>query len=168
MKLFNRFVDLVAALVRVICIALATALFVIIIFAIVARYGFGQAISWSEEIPRYLLIWVSFLAGAVCVLRREHVGFDVLFNALPKRSRRVLGVFLNVLVFLFGWVVFLYGIEFVRDFGSDMMETILFTNYWYYPAMPVSGFLIMLFSVKTLLDEVLRPDAEALTGATID
>jgi TRAP-type C4-dicarboxylate transport system permease small subunit len=168
LKLFDRFVALVAAVVRWVCIVLATLLFIIIIAAIVFRYGFGQAVSWSEEVPRYLLIWVSFLAGAVCVLRREHVGFDVLFNALPRRSRRVLGVCLNVLVFLFGWVVFRYGIDFVRDFGSDMMETILFTNYWYYPAMPVSGFLIMLFSVKVGIDDLTQKDPAALTGATVD
>ena len=56
------------------------------------RYGFGQAVSWTEEVPRYLLIWISFLAAAVGVLNRDHVGFDVLFNALPKPARRVLGV----------------------------------------------------------------------------
>ena len=50
----------------------------------IARYGFGQAVSWTEEVPRYLLIWISFLAAAVGVLNRDHVGFDVLFNALTK------------------------------------------------------------------------------------
>jgi TRAP-type C4-dicarboxylate transport system permease small subunit len=167
-NVFYRFVDIVAALVRLVCIVLATALFVIIVVAVIARYGFGQAVSWTEEVPRYLLIWISFLAGAVCVLRRDHVGFDVLFNALPPRVRRLLGIFLNVLIFSFGWVMFRYGIVFVHDFGSDLMETISHTNYWYYPAMPVCGLLIMLFSVKTLLDELLRSNAESLTGATID
>jgi hypothetical protein len=64
--------------------------------------------------------------------------------------------------------MFRYGIVFVHDFGGDLMETISYTNYWYYPAMPVCGFLIMLFSVKTLLDELLRSSTESLTGATID
>jgi TRAP-type C4-dicarboxylate transport system permease small subunit len=167
-ELFNRFVALVAATVRLVCIVLATALFVVIVAAVVARYGFGRAVSWTEEVPRYLLIWISFLGSAVCVLRREHVGFDVLFNALPKAMRRVLGVSLSVLVFSFGWVVFRYGIVFVQDFGSDLMETIPYTNYWYYPAMPVSGFLIMLFSVKVIIDEFTGADASALTGATVD
>ena len=83
------------AVARLVCIVLATALFVIVVAAVVARYGFGQAVSWTEEVPRYLLIWISFLGAAVGVLRREHVGFDVLFNALPERVRRVLGVVLE-------------------------------------------------------------------------
>ena len=167
-KLLDRVVNFVAALVRWVCIALATALFIIIVVAVIARYGFDNAVSWTEEVPRYILIWISFLAAASCVLRREHVGFDVLFNALPKTPRRALGIFLNILILLFGWVVFRYGIDFARDFGSDLMETIPYTNYWYYPAMPVSGFLIMLFSFKHIVDELVHGDFESLTGTIVD
>jgi TRAP-type C4-dicarboxylate transport system permease small subunit len=165
---FDRFVALVAAVVRLVCIALTIALFTIVVLAIVFRYGLGQAVSWTEEVPRYILIWISFLAAASCVLRREHVGFDVLFNALPKNIRKVLGTFLSLLIFGFGWVVFWYGITFVQDFGGDLMETIPFTNIWYYPAMPISGFLIMLFSLKVMIDEIVRGDAGALAGSSVE
>jgi TRAP-type C4-dicarboxylate transport system permease small subunit len=166
LKLFDRFVALLASIVRLVCIVLTIALFTIVAVAIVARYGFGQAVSWTEEVPRYLLIWISFLAAASCVLRREHVGFDVLFNALPAPARRVLGTVLSLMILGFGWVVFRYGIVFVQDFGSDLMETIPFTNYWYYPAMPVSGFLIMVFALKLVVDEITRPEAAAITSSS--
>lgn len=168
LQAFDRFVAFIASVVRLFCIMLTIAIFTIVVLAVFFRYGFGQAVSWTEEVPRYLLIWVSFLGAAVCVLRREHVGFDVLFNALPKRIRRALGVFLSLLIFGFGWIVFRYGIVFVQDFGSDLMETIPYTNYWYYPAMPISGFLIMLFSIKVIIDEIVRPEAASLTGQTVD
>jgi TRAP-type C4-dicarboxylate transport system permease small subunit len=168
LKLFDNFVSLLATITRVVCILMTMALFAIVIAAIVARYGFGQAVSWTEEVPRYLLIWISFLAAAVGVLRRDHVGFDVLFNALPTRPRRALGVLLSLLIFGFGWIVFRYGIVFVQDFGSDLMETIPFTNYWYYPAMPICGFLIMVFAFKLIVDEIVRPEAAAITGTSVD
>lgn len=167
LNLFDRFVAVLASVVRMVCIVFATALFVIVIAAVVARYGFGQAVSWTEEVPRYLLIWISFLAAASCVLRREHVGFDVLFNALPVLARRTLGAILSLLVFGFGWIVLRYGIVFVQDFGSDLMETIPYTNYWYYPAMPISGFLIMVFALKVLIDGLVRPEIVGLTGGTV-
>lgn len=167
-RLLDRFVRLVAALVRLACITLATALFIIIVVAVIARYGFDNAVSWTEEVPRYILIWISFLAGASCVLRRDHVAFDVVFNAVPKGPRRWLGFFLNTLVLLFGWVVFRYGIDFVRDFGSDLMETIPYTNYWYYPAMPTSGFLIMLFSFKLIVDDLVYGEPEHKISTSVD
>lgn len=168
LDLLDRFTTLLVAVVRWFCIVVASALFLIVVIAIIARYGFGQAVSWTEEVPRYLLIWISFLAAAVGVIQRDHVGFDVLFNALPKPVRRVLGVTLSVLIFGFGWIVFRYGITFVHDFGGDMMETISHTNYWYYPAMPISGFLIMVFAFKLIVDEIVRPEAAAITGTSVD
>ena len=168
LDLLDRFAALLVAVVRWVCIVLATALFLIVVVAVIARYGFGQAVSWTEEVPRYLLIWISFLAAAVGVLQRDHVGFDVLFNALPRPLRRALGVALSALICGFGWIVFRYGITFVDDFGSDLMETIPFTNYWYYPAMPISGFLMMVFAFKLMVDEIVRPEAAAITGTSVD
>jgi len=168
LDLLDRFATLLVTVVRWFCIVLASLLFIIVVAAVIARYGFGQAVSWTEEVPRYLLIWISFLAAAVGVLQRDHVGFDVLFNALPKPARRVLGVSLSALILMFGWIVFRYGITFVQDFGSDLMETIPYTNYWYYPAMPISGFLIMVFALKLIVDEIVRPEAAAITGTSVD
>lgn len=168
LDLLDRFTDLLVTVVRWVCIVLATILFVIVVAAVVARYGFGAAVSWTEEVPRYLLIWISFLAAAVGVLKRDHVGFDVLFNALPKPVRRVVGVALSAMIFGFGWIVFRYGIAFTADFGDDLMETIPFTNYWYYPAMPVCGFLMLVFAFKLLVDEIVRPEAAAITGTSVD
>ena len=168
LDLLDRFANLLVTAVRWVCIVLASALFIVVVAAVVARYGFGEAVSWTEEVPRYLLIWISFLAAAVGVLNRDHVGFDVLFNALPKPIRRALGVALSALILMFGWVVFRYGITFVQDFGSDLMETIPYTNYWYYPAMPISGLLIMVFAFKLIVDEIVRPEAAAITGTSVD
>lgn len=168
LELLDRFTTLLVTIVRWFCIVVASALFIIVVVAVIARYGFGQAVSWTEEVPRYLLIWISFLTAAVGVLNRDHVGFDVLFNALPKPLRRVLGVTLSALILMFGWIVFRYGITFVQDFGSDLMETIPYTNYWYYPAMPISGFLIMVFALKLIVDEIVRPEAAAITGTSVD
>lgn len=168
LNLLDGFCQLLVTITRWVCIVLAAALFIIVLGAIIARYGFGQAVSWTEEVPRYLLVWISFLAAAVGVLQRDHVGFDVLFNALPPNGRRILGFLLSGLIFMFGWIVFRYGITFVKDFGSDLMETIPFTNYWYYPAMPVSGFLMMVFAFRLMVDEIVRPDGAAITGTSVD
>jgi TRAP-type C4-dicarboxylate transport system permease small subunit len=55
-------------------------------------------------------------------------------------------------MFFFGWIMLWFGIQFVEDFGSDLMESIPFTNIWYYTALPLSGGLIMLFSLRAQLN----------------
>ena len=167
LKLLDQIVARTLTVVRAVCIVQATALFIIVVLAVIGRYVFGRSLTWTEEVPRYLLIWISFLGAAACVARREHVGFDVLFNALPARVRRVLGAAIGALILGFGWIVFRYGIVFVKDFGPDLMETIPYTNYWYYVAVPVSGALIVLFAFKNVVDALLGRH-ESQIGHSVD
>jgi TRAP-type transport system small permease protein len=143
--------------VRLVVIVLATAIFAVVIAAVVARYGVGGAVSWTEEVPRYLLIWIAFLGAAICVDRKEHIAFDILYSRLPRRPRAVLRWAIDLLILAFGFVMFWWGIVFVEDFGGDLMETLPFKNYWYYVVMPISGLLIMLFVARDLLNSLLAP-----------
>ena len=167
LKLLDRAVAWALAGIRVVCIAQATALFLIVVLAVIGRYVFGRSLTWTEEVPRYLLIWISFLGAAAGVANRDHVGFDVLFNAFPAPVRRWLGAFIGLLMLGFGWIVFRYGITFVRDFGPDMMETIPYTNYWYYVAVPICGALLLLFAVRNIVD-ALTCRHESQVGHSVD
>jgi len=156
-QLFNRALDALIRLLRLVVIAMATGIFVIAILAVIGRYVFGGAVSWSEEVPRYLLVWIAFLGAAICVDRKEHIAFDIVYNALPHGIRTILMWLIDLLIFAFGFVMFWWGIVFVEDFGGDLMETIPYKNYWYYVVMPISGFLIMLFTARGLLNAVFQP-----------
>ena len=157
MQLFNRALDGLVRVLRLVIVLQAMAIFVIAVLAVIARYVFGGAVSWSEEVPRYLLIWISFLGAAICVDRKEHIAFDILYSRLPRRPRAVLRWAIDLLILAFGFVMFWWGIVFVEDFGGDLMETIPFKNYWFYVVMPISGLLIMLFVARDLLNSLFAP-----------
>ena len=152
MPAFNRAVDLLSAAVRALILLQAAAIFAIIIVTVVSRYGFNSVLSWSEEVPRYLLIWISFLGAAVCVDLKDHIAFEYLYDRLPARLRVAVRALINVAIFGFGWIMLLYGIRFVQAFGGDFMESIPYTNVWYYTALPVSGALMMLYSLRDQLN----------------
>jgi TRAP-type transport system small permease protein len=165
MSAFNRIVDLIAALVRVVILLQASAIFAIIVFTVISRYVFSFVLSWSEEVPRYLLIWISFLGAAVCVDLKDHIAFDYFYKRFPGGLRAGIEVLINAAMLFFGWIMFFFGIHFVQDFGSDLMESIPFTNVWYYTALPVSGFLIMLFALRSQLDAWLGDGSSGLRDA---
>jgi TRAP-type transport system small permease protein len=152
MSAFNRIVDLIVRIVRVAILLQAAGIFAIIVFTVISRYVFNFVLSWSEEVPRYLLIWISFLGAAVCVDLKDHIAFDYFYKRFSGPLRRAIETLANVAMLFFGWIMFFFGIHFVHDFGSDLMESIPFTNVWYYTALPVSGFLIMLFALRSQLN----------------
>jgi TRAP-type transport system small permease protein len=154
---FDRFVGLVARLTRIVLLLLVAVLFLIVIFTVGSRYIFNYVLSWSEEVPRYLLVWISLLGASLAVYHQEHIGFDYVYARLPERVRIPLRVLLNLGVAAMGVIMLVYGITFTRDFGGDTMESLPYTNIWYYISMPISGALITLF--------VLNQEARVLDAA---
>jgi TRAP-type transport system small permease protein len=152
MRVFNRAVDLLSSVVRIVILVQASAIFVIIVCTVITRYGFNYVLSWSEEVPRYLLIWISFLGAAACVDLKDHIAFDYLYQRFPRRLRAAVRLLINAAIFGFGWIMLVYGIRFVEAFGGDFMESIPFTNVWYYTSLPVSGALIMLYTLRDQLN----------------
>jgi TRAP-type C4-dicarboxylate transport system permease small subunit len=129
-------------------------IFVIVLFTVFSRYLFNYVASWSEEVPRYLLVWIGFLGAALAVRQKEHIGFDYVFNRLPDRPRRVLQFLLNLGIAYIGLIMVVYGIDFVQAFGGDWMESIPYTNTWFYTALPISGALIVLYVIREELQDI--------------
>jgi len=69
-------------------------LFVVFLVQITARFGFNQPLPWTDEAAVMLYVWVILWAAAFVVPEREHVMFDLVWNAVGRRARaamRVLG-----------------------------------------------------------------------------
>ena len=148
LKLFDWFLDSISAVVKYVILVMTTCIFIIVLFTVFSRYLFNYVASWSEEVPRYLLVWIGFLGAALAVRQKEHIGFDFIYTRLPDGIRNVLGLFLNAGIAVIGLIMLVYGIDFVRQFGGDWMESIPFTNIWFYISLPVAGALIVLYVIR--------------------
>jgi len=148
LKTFDRVLDWITAVVKYVMLVQASMIFAIICFAVFTRYLLNYVPSWSEEVPRYLLVWISYLGAALAVKYKEHISLDYFFNLLPIRARQVGHLILNVLIAIVGVIMLVFGIGLVRQFGDDLMESIPVKNFWLYLAMPISGGLIVLYIIR--------------------
>jgi TRAP-type transport system small permease protein len=65
-------------------------LFAVFLVQIVARFGFGRPLPWTDELAVILYVWVILWAAAFMVPAREHVAFDLLYQAMGPRTRRAM------------------------------------------------------------------------------
>jgi TRAP-type C4-dicarboxylate transport system permease small subunit len=84
------FDGMVAALMRrleaVIGVILAS--MVVLVFGnVVLRYGFNSGIAVSDELSRYLFIWLTFIGAVIAVHEHEHLGVDTLLRLLPRKGK---------------------------------------------------------------------------------
>jgi TRAP-type C4-dicarboxylate transport system permease small subunit len=82
-------------------IGLMLAVMVVLVFGnVVLRYGFNSGIAVSEEVSRYLFIWLTFLGAVVAVHERTHLGVDTLPRLLPRAGRVACAIASELLMLL--------------------------------------------------------------------
>ena len=79
----------------VICLALM----VVMVFGnVVLRYGFNSGITMSEELSRWLFVWMTFLGAIVAMRNHGHLGTDTLVARLPAAGRKACFVAAQLLI----------------------------------------------------------------------
>ena len=88
-------------------IALALAVMVVLVFGnVVLRYAFNSGIAVSEELSRWLFVWITFLGAVSAIKENAHLGTDMLVSRLPVAGKKVCMVLGQLLMLYITWLFF--------------------------------------------------------------
>lgn len=133
------------------------------------RYLSGQSIPWADEVARYLMIWMTFLAAGLVLRQGGHVAITNLHDILPIRARIALrAAIVLLLLFFFAYMV-VVGHQYMNRMGRQLTPATRI-SYWYiYLAMPV-GFSLLIAHLLLIAPRFIRAgehvgaDEGALSG----
>nr|WP_312578356.1 TRAP transporter small permease [Sedimentibacter sp.] len=108
---FDKALNKIAVLVKYFLGVLLGIMLVSALFTVFTRYFLGKSFAWSEELIRYLIIWVSFLGAAVAYKEEGLVFFDMIVNAVKGKKRRNLLLFNNTVTLIFVGFIFVNSIQ---------------------------------------------------------
>jgi TRAP-type C4-dicarboxylate transport system permease small subunit len=96
-----------------VCVALLVLLVLDVWLGVLLRYVIPLPLTFTEELARYLMIWMALLAVSSGIVHREHIGVEFVFEKLPAGARRWLAVAFDLVAFAFFAALFWYGLDFV-------------------------------------------------------
>ncbi|WGF87810.1 TRAP transporter small permease [Marinivivus vitaminiproducens] len=145
----------VCRLIEVLCNLMLAAMTAIIATLVLSRNLTGYSPPWSEEITRYLLIWLTMMGATVLLWRNDHIRLDLLNAKLSPRLQFGLSIVLRVLVLGFlviltqqGWLAALARSA-TRAPASNL------NLFWPYLALPVGGAIMAFVTVVGLWRDLL-------------
>lgn len=135
---------------RVVSCALVVGLLAIVLVQVVSRYVFNNPFSWSEEVARFLLVWLTFVAAGYVTARKLHIVVDLVGQRLGHRLGRAVDVVSGLLVFGCAAVMAVAGAGFaVRSSALAAPATGMSLTYFYGAAVVGFG-LILLHTVAAI------------------
>jgi TRAP-type C4-dicarboxylate transport system permease small subunit len=100
-KFFDQLCRLFSFLM-VVCLALM----VVMVFGnVVLRYGFNSGITVSEELSRWLFVWMTFLGAVVALRKHAHLGTDMLVAKLPLAGKKACFVAAHLIMLYMCWLM---------------------------------------------------------------
>ncbi len=152
----STFVRWLTRLVEWMLVGLSVLIFAVVFLQVLFRYLLRQPLFWSEELPRYLLIWMSFLAAALAQKQDAHINITLCLAPLSTRARQALKILTDVVILVFLWVL-IYSGSMVTSITAHHRSTALQLPMGFvYAALPAGAVLMSLYLVLQLADGVRR------------
>jgi TRAP-type transport system small permease protein len=102
----TRFLDASSRLIDLLLAALLAVMVLLVFGNVVLRYALNSGITVSEEVSRWLFVWMTFLGAIVALKDRAHLGTDMLVSRLPLWGKKACLVLGHLLMLWITWLLF--------------------------------------------------------------
>ncbi|SNR68489.1 TRAP transporter small permease [Puniceibacterium sediminis] len=140
----QRSVIVVVFVVLVICVS----------WQVITRYILGVPSTITDEIARFLFIWLALLGGAYTYGQGRHLAIDTIARSLTGRNRLIVEACITVLVAAFAACVLVWGglqLVFQTLSAGQISPSLRIPMGYVYCAVPISGVVILCYAVSQLI-----------------
>jgi len=127
----------------VFCVLLFATMILVTLLGVFFRYVMLNPFEWTEELARFLMLALSFLAINIALRKREHIAIQFLAQKLPNKVSKVLNYFVDILVGLFLVVLMKQG-YLMATRTLLTASTLNISMFWIYLTVPLGAFLTIL------------------------
>jgi TRAP-type C4-dicarboxylate transport system permease small subunit len=127
------------------------AMTVIIALQVFFRYVLNDALSWTEEIARYLMIWICFLGSAMALKYGEHISVTFLQDRFPPRLRQVVGLTMGLAVLGFFLLGTWEGVLMTLQVADQQAPATWISMAWAYACIPVGCSFMTIHTLLNLI-----------------
>lgn len=120
---------------------------------VVSRYVFQAPSSFTDELSRYMLIWLGMLGSAYVAGQNNHLAIDILPQKLTGKPKMRLMIFIHIVIIAFVLPVMILGggnlvyITYVLEQKSATLQVPLA---YIYAIIPISGLLVLYYQISSI------------------
>ena len=144
MYLYHGFIQRLNKVTEFVTMFFLVMMVVLIFVQIVSRVLIGSSFSWTEEVARYLMIWVAFLGAGFAFQYGAHMSIEVLFKKINLNMQNIFQIISAILCTLFFLLLIVKGIELIKGSINVYSPALKLPMTIVYAAIPIGAFLQIL------------------------
>lgn len=137
--------------VEYLLVGLGVSMALLVAVQVFCRYVLNASLFWSEELARYMLVWLSFFGATVAYYRNLHPGVDALFSRLSTGHQNVLRLLVHVIAAALAVVMIVSGSQFAWFVRSQISPALSIPKWIILAVIPISGTILLLHGLTFFL-----------------
>ena len=125
---------------------------ILVVSQVFARFILKNSITWSEEISRYLMIWICFLGSSVACKYGQHISVNFILERFPKKIQTFISSLTSICILIFLLFCVMKSFTIAQFVINQKSPAARISMVWPYLAVPV-GCIIMAAHVTLALFE---------------
>lgn len=125
-----------------------------VLWGVFTRYAMGSQASWSEELARFLLIWIGILGAAYAAGKNMHLSIELLMPRLQEKGKKRLYLVISSLIIAFTFTVMVIGgirLIYITQVLGQLSPALRIPMAVVYGVVPLSGILIIYYKASNML-----------------
>ena len=166
---FLAFLERALDFIRATCLVIASVSLVVLIvtfgWLVFGRYVLNVTPTWVEQLALLLICYIAFLGAAAGVKEDTHIGVTLFRDMLPFGPQKVIMIFIDIALAIFGTVMLIAGISLMKFGWATLLPMLDIPESFRTLAITSCGALILLFSGTRALVRILKFGAWSPTDA---
>lgn len=135
------------------------ALILLVFIQVLSRYVINFSFGWTEELSRYLLIWITWISASYAIRKQEHIRIDVVKKMLPASMQKGLEVIVVLLWSIFAAVLTVQGTKIVMTIKKtgQISASLEWPMWVMYLILPIGGLLMGIRLIQQLYFILTKP-----------
>jgi|SRR5699024_1852120 len=138
------------------------AMLIVLVAQTLAHQGLGVPLVWSEELSKLFFIYTGYLGIVACIKDDSHVSIDVFVKRLPKKARKWVYTFNQIIILCALICVFIISIPIVQNQSHLNIVSLQISSVYLYMALPTLT-LLMIYRLIERVVKVWRKDKAKAT-----
>jgi len=162
MDIFPKGVEIITKLLERLLVILMWIMVFAVVWQVFTRFVINSPSTFTDELSRYLMMWIGILGGAYVYALKRHLAIDILITKISLKKQNILTIFISVIIMAFSSIVLVYG-------GFNVVSTTLSFNQispslslfgqnlpmgYVYMAAPIAGVIIIICTINDILQTI--------------
>lgn len=152
MNTYIKMINQINTAIKYIVSTMLIFLTILVVLQVTTRFVINVPLAWTEEIAKYLMIYIVFFGSGLAMRNNQHIAIDFMVEILKGKSKVVLEKIILWVCGIFSVFLIYFGSQLTFRVIEQSTPTLQYSMAWAYAAIPLGALLMLLNIIAALID----------------